>query len=146
MRAGYLTVAAALVSLLRAGHAVRADQTAAGLWQSIDEDTKQPNAWLLIRDHDNVFDGTIVKMYLKPGERADIVCDKCADDRHNKPWLGLNIIRGMKHSGAEYTDGTILDPRDGNIYSAKMTLTPKGGTLEVGGFLGISLLVRHNFW
>ena len=33
---------------------------------------------------------------------------------------------GMKSNGAEYTNGTILDPRDGDLYSAMMTLTPDG--------------------
>jgi hypothetical protein len=31
-------------------------------------DTRQPTGWFLIRDHDGLYEGTIVKMYLKPGE------------------------------------------------------------------------------
>ena len=65
-----------------------------------------------------------MRMFMKPGEDPNVVCDKCKDDRRGKPWLGLNIIRGMKRNGAEYTNGTILDPRDGDLYSAMMTLTP----------------------
>ena len=38
----------------------------------------------------------MVRMFMKPGKDPNVVCDKCKDDRRGKPWLGLNIIRGMK--------------------------------------------------
>ncbi len=147
MRVRHLTVAAAaLLALIGAGQAIGAEPTAAGLWQSVDDTTHQPNAWFLIHDHDGVYEGTIVKMYLKAGESPGIVCDQCTDDRHNQPWLGLDIIRGMKRDGMTYNDGTILDPRYGRIYKAMMTLTPDGKTLVVRGYLGISLLGQNQYW
>jgi len=132
MRAKYLMIAAALLSLVSTSYAVGTEPSATGLWQSVDDDTHQPNAWFLIRDGG--------------GEDPNVACDKCADDRRNKPWMGLEIIRGMKRDGMKYTDGTILDPRDGNIYSAQMTLTPDGQTLVVRGYLGISLLGKNQYW
>jgi uncharacterized protein (DUF2147 family) len=146
MRARYATVAAALLSLVAAGQTLGAEPTAAGLWQSVDDDTKEPTGWFLIRDNGGVYDGAIVRMFLKPSEDPNAVCDKCADDRHNKPWLGLDIIRGMKRSGLKYTDGTILDPRYGRVYSAEMSLSPDGQTLTVRGYLGISLLGQNQYW
>jgi uncharacterized protein (DUF2147 family) len=134
------------LSLLGAVHAVGAEPTAAGLWQAIDKDTGEPNGWFLIRDHDGIYEGLIVRMFLKPSENMDVVCDQCSDDRHNRPWLGLDIIRGMKRDGLSYTNGTILDPRYGRIYSANMTLQPDGQTLVVRGYLGISLLGQDQYW
>ncbi len=146
MYARHLLVAVGLLWLLGAGNAGSIELTAAGLWQSTDPDTGQPTGWFLFRDHDGVFDGTIVRMYLKPGERPDVTCDKCKDDRRDKPWMGLDIVRGMKRDGMTYKDGTILDPRNGNVYSAKMTLKPDGQTLVVRGYLGISLFGQDRIW
>jgi len=147
MRAGYAIVAAAFLSLIVAGQTLGAEPSASGLWQAVDDDTHEPNAWFLIHDSGGgLYTGAIVRMFLKPGDDPNVQCDKCVDDRRNKPWLGLEIIRGMKREGMKYTDGTILDPRDGNIYSAQMTLTPDGQTLVVRGYLGISLLGKNQYW
>jgi hypothetical protein len=149
MRAKIVTALAALLSLIAAAQAVGtqpAALTASGLWQATDEETGQPIGWFLIRDHDGVYDGIIAKMFLQPGQDPNVACAQCRDDRHNKPWLGLEIIRGMKQEGLTYEDGSILDPRDGNVYSAMMTLAPDGQTLVVRGYLGISLLGRNQYW
>jgi uncharacterized protein (DUF2147 family) len=146
MQTRWLMIVAALVSVIGVGSAPSADLTAEGLWQSLDEDTRQPNAWFLIRDHGGIFDGSIVKIFPTQGEDPNPICDGCKDDRHGRPMLGLDIIRGMKHDGMSYTDGTILDPRNGNIYNAQMTLSPDGRTLTVRGYLGITLLGKNQFW
>ncbi len=66
MRARHLTVAAALLLLIGAGQTLGAEPTAAGLWQSLDEESHQPNAWFLIRDNGGLYEGTIVRMFMKP--------------------------------------------------------------------------------
>ncbi|HTV35821.1 MAG TPA: DUF2147 domain-containing protein [Xanthobacteraceae bacterium] len=147
MRTKLLTGFAALLSIVIGSHAVSADMSPVGLWQATDPDTKQPTGWFFIGNNSGVYDGTLVKMFLGPGEDPNIVCDKCKDDRHDQPWLGLQIIRGMKPDGDnKYRDGTILDPRDGNVYSAMMTLSPDGQTLTIRGYLGIALLGRNEYW
>ena len=138
--------AAAFLSLIGAVHALGAEPTAAGLWQATDQSTGQPNGWFLIADHNGIYDGKIVRMFLQRGENPNITCDQCTDDRRNKPWLGLEIIRGMKRDGLKYEDGNILDPRHGSIYHALMTLTPDGQTLVVRGYLGISLFGQSQYW
>ena len=118
-----------------------------GLWQAVDSDTKQPTGWFLIDDHNGVFDGIIAKMFLKPGEDPNAICDKCKDDRKDHTWLGLEIIRGMKPEGEDkYGGGTILDPRDGKIYKATMKVTPDGQTLVVRGYIGFELLGQNQYW
>jgi uncharacterized protein (DUF2147 family) len=146
-RTKILTVLAVLAPLISPVHAIGADQTPVGLWQAVDDKTKEATGWFLIADHDGVYDGIIAKMFLQPGEQPGRVCDQCQDDRKDHPWLGLEIIRGMKPEGEDkFGGGTILDPRDGKIYHATMKITPDGQTLVVRGYIGIELLGQNQYW
>ena len=135
----HLAVACGLVLGATLAHAQASAQTTpAGLWKTIDDETKKEKSLIRVVETGGVLSGKIEKL-LDASNKPDAVCDKCTDDRKDKPIVGMTIIKGVKQNAddkAKWDGGEILDPANGKTYKVRLTPHDGGKTLEVRGFVG----------
>ena len=124
-----------------------AQATPAGLWKTVDDSTKKEKSLVRIVESGGVYTGRVEKV-IDPDSPKDAVCKDCTDDRKDKPVVGMTIIRNMKASGDKdvFEGGDILDPNNGKVYSAKLTLVDGGKKLDVRGYIGMPMLGRTQTW
>jgi uncharacterized protein (DUF2147 family) len=120
--------------------------TATGRWRQRDDDDGKPRSVIRIEEHGGVYEGSIERFFPDEGEDADPVCKQCPDTRKNQKIIGMKIVSGLKRNGLKYEDGEILDPDTGKLYRARMSLAADGKSLEVRGFIGLSLFGRSQTW
>jgi uncharacterized protein (DUF2147 family) len=117
--------------------------SAEGLWTTIDDKTGKKRSVVRLAESGGSLTGTIVNVYKQAGDTG--VCSKCPGSFKNKKIKGLQFMWGLKKKNENtWTDGKILDPKTGKVYSAKVTL--KGNKLYVRGYIGLSMLGRTQVW
>ena len=135
--------------LIAAGLAVagaQAQMTPLGLWHSIDDKTGEPKGEIRIADvGGGVLNGKLERS-LKKDSKPDDKCDKCLDERKDKPMVGLELIRGAKKAEGKdiWEGGKILDPENGKEYTLRLTPIDGGKKLEVRGYIGF--FFRNQNW
>jgi uncharacterized protein (DUF2147 family) len=143
LRAVAIGLAFAFASGLAAAQA-----SPAGLWKTVDDNTKKEKSLVRIVETNGVYTGKVEKV-IDPDAPKDAVCKDCTDERKDQPVVGMTIIRNMKQSTGDKTvfeGGDILDPNNGKVYSAKLTLVDGGRKLDVRGYIGMPMLGRTQTW
>ena len=107
-----------------------------GRWKTIDDVTGEVKSIVEILEHQGKVFGKIIKIFPKPNDDPDPVCDECSPDdpRFKKKIIGMEIIRNLEKTGEEYAGGDILDPENGKVYRSKIWV--EGKVLKVRGYWG----------
>jgi uncharacterized protein (DUF2147 family) len=122
-----------------------AQMTPVGLWKTIDDDGKTEKSLVRISEKGSVLSGSIEKVF--DPAKQDAKCDKCTDDRKDKPVLGMTIIRNVRQDVNDksiWTGGEILDPNNGKTYKTRLKPVDGGKTMEMRGY--IAFLYRTQIW
>ncbi len=119
-----------------------------GTWRYMDDKTGEAKGLVKIEKQNNgTFAGTALKATPRPGYTAKEFCTNCPAPYTNKAIIGLQVISGLKTTDqVNYTDGKILDPVSGKLYSLKGRMSPNGKKLFLRGYLGISAVGRSQTW
>ena len=117
-------------------------QSIVGKWKTIDDETGKAKSIVEIFIKDGKAYGKIVKLFRKPNEDQDPICDVCNDYRKDKRIIGMTIITDMVKDDNEWEDGEILDPDNGKIYDCKLWV--EGNQLMVRGY--IAFFFRTQTW
>jgi uncharacterized protein (DUF2147 family) len=135
------------LALSVASSAAWAQATPVGVWKTIDDKTKTERAQIRITESGGVLSGKLEKL-LAADAKPDSVCDKCSDDRKDKPIVGMEIIRGVKRGDGDnlWDGGTILDAAEGKVYKVRLQTAEGGKKLEVRGYVGMPMLGRTQTW
>jgi uncharacterized protein (DUF2147 family) len=116
-----------------------------GTWQ-----TGSGNARVEIIKNGPSFQGKIVWLVepIEPTTGKPKTDTKHPDaSNHNRPLLGLTNLWGFQYNehNNSWENGHIYDPKNGKEYKSIITLKDKN-TLQVRGYIGISLIGRTDVW
>lgn len=106
-----------------------------------------------IARRDGKYEGVIVWLREPDYPEGDDEAAKPKRDRNNpderlrsRPILGLKVLEGFTYDGdGTWSGGTIYDPENGKTYKCRIKLKDPD-TLDVRGFIGISLIGRSTEW
>ena len=124
-------------ALALAGLSAWGQNTPVGLWKTIDDDGKTEKSLVRITDAGGVLSGKIEKIF--DASKQESTCDKCTDERKDKPVLGMTILRNLKQDAEDkdaWTGGEVLDPNNGKTYRARLKPIDGGKALQMRGYLG----------
>ncbi|SMO73460.1 DUF2147 domain-containing protein [Solitalea koreensis] len=115
-----------------------------GVWFNKDKDAK-----IQIYKKGNEFFGKIVwLLHPKDDEGQDKRDKENPDDQLKKRQIfGFEILHDFKYNAddKQWDSGKIYDPKSGKTYSCKISIKDKG-SINVRGFVGISLIGRTDVW
>jgi uncharacterized protein (DUF2147 family) len=145
-RYGFLIISLLVFIFLFTGGALAINLSPKGYWAVRNERTGHVTGVVQIWQQHGKYYGKVVKIYSVDGNKPTDLCKKCPGSYHNKPILGMLVLSGFINYGTYYGKGAILDPKNGEVYHARLTLLNQGMKLGVRGYVGNPLFGRTQTW
>ncbi len=146
MRASIRIVVGVALGIMLCGTSWAQEPSPVGVWRTIDDKTGKERSIIRITQTAGELQGVVEKIFDQPGDDPAHLCKECKGDRKDKPIIGMTILWGLKKEGKAWTGGEILDPKNGRTYKARITPSVDGKTLDVRGYIGVSLIGRTQTW
>jgi len=138
---GLLLVICAVVLLTAAAE----NDSPVGKWKTFDDKTGRAKSIVEITEENGELTGKVLEVLESP-QGPHPVCKPCQGERKDQPVEGMTILWGAKKNGASWEGGEILDPENGKIYHATLTLLGTGQKLRVHGYIGLYVIGRSQIW
>ena len=150
MNIKYFGSLALLLSLSTSVFAVSTDPLI-GKWKTIDDRTGYSLADVVISkdDKSQQYVATIISVRNVPGAPKVEICTQCTGKEKNKSLVGLEMLTGLVAAPGkqnEFISGQLLDPNNGQHYSARARLMSNGKHLIIHSKSGQSTLGRNMTW
>src|SRR5215510_5444267 len=127
---GLITVLLAIPS----GTTSAQEASPVGLWKTFSDRTGQADGLVRIVEERGEYIGRVEKVFSPPNDTPNPRCERCPGDLREKPVVGMAILRGIRRAEGGFTQGTILDPEEGETYTCTLMLKDGGVRLEIRGF------------
>ena len=129
--------------LLAASFVAAAQDSPAGRWKTIDDETGKVKSIVEIyQAKDGSYAGKVAEI-LHSERGPNPTCDKCRGANKDKPVKGMTILWGLRADDDEWTGGTVLDPAKGKTYKAKVEML---GPDKLGMSGCIAFICRQQVW
>jgi uncharacterized protein (DUF2147 family) len=138
----YVFVLAFFSSIKMQAQVITEGDKVLGVWLSEEKDGK-----VEIYKSGNKYMGKLIwsnKMYEADGVTSKKDLKNAEEKLRNRNLKDLLLLTDFVFEDGAWTDGKIYDPKSGKTYSSTMKL--QGTTLNIRGYVGISLLGRTTVW
>lgn len=118
-------------------------QSILGKWETYNGNKKENgvNGIIEIKKAGEIYSAKIIENF---DTSENSTCEKCTGDKKNQPIIGLDIIEGIQKNGNKFDDGTILNPKSGEVYKCYLKLV-EPNKLKIRAYSWLTIMGKTQY-